>query len=171
MLVLDGVQDPGNVGTLLRTAAAFRWSAIALLPGCCDPFNPKAVRASRGACFRMPLWRLASWAQAQALCSGISVTCLAADAGGDDTGRVLERAAAGGGDVGGDRLWLALGAEGQGLSEGAMQACTRVAIPGAGASLRWHPAPACLVHGIDIASHRIVCCLSLATSKQTAWSP
>ena len=155
MLVLDGVQDPGNVGTLLRTAAAFRWSAIALLPGCCDPFNPKAVRASRGACFRMPLWRLASWAQAQALCSGVSVTCLAADAGGDDTGRVLERAAAGGGDVGGDRLWLALGAEGQGLSEGAMQACTRVAIPGAGASLRWHPAPACLVHGIDIASHRI----------------
>ena len=95
VLVLDGVQDPGNVGTLIRTAAAFRWSAIAFLPGCCDPFNPKAVRASRGACFRMPLWRLASWAQAQALCKGINVTCLAADAGGDATGHVLERAAAG----------------------------------------------------------------------------
>lgn len=41
MLVLDGVQDPGNLGTLIRTAAAFRWDAVCLMPGCCDPFNDK----------------------------------------------------------------------------------------------------------------------------------
>ncbi|GFR49266.1 hypothetical protein Agub_g11245, partial [Astrephomene gubernaculifera] len=47
LLVLDGVQDPGNLGTLVRTALAFGWQGVFLLPGCCDPFNDKALRASR----------------------------------------------------------------------------------------------------------------------------
>lgn len=61
LLALDGVQDPGNLGTLLRCATAFGWDAVWLLPGCCDPFNDKALRASRGAALRVPLavgeWR------------------------------------------------------------------------------------------------------------------
>lgn len=55
LLVLESVQDPGNLGTLLRCAAAFGWDAVWLLPGCCDPFNDKALRASRGAALRVPL--------------------------------------------------------------------------------------------------------------------
>lgn len=44
VLALDRVQDPGNLGTLVRTAAALDWDAVFLLPGCCDPFNDKALR-------------------------------------------------------------------------------------------------------------------------------
>ena len=55
-MVLDGVQDPGNVGTILRTADAFGAPGLLLLPGCADPFGPKAVRASMGAVFRLGAW-------------------------------------------------------------------------------------------------------------------
>ncbi|MCD7947360.1 MAG: RNA methyltransferase [Oscillospiraceae bacterium] len=55
-LVLDGVQDPGNVGTIWRTADAFGADGIFLLPGCADPYAPKTVRATMGACFRLPVW-------------------------------------------------------------------------------------------------------------------
>lgn len=53
---LDGVQDPGNVGTLWRTADAFGADGMILLPGCADPWSPKTLRATMGACFRLPVW-------------------------------------------------------------------------------------------------------------------
>lgn len=52
-LALDGVQDPGNVGTILRTADAFGISVF-LLDGCADVYNPKTVRAAMGSLFRVP---------------------------------------------------------------------------------------------------------------------
>lgn len=55
LLVLDGVQDPGNVGTIWRTADAFGADGLVLLPGCADPWSPKVVRATMGACFRLPV--------------------------------------------------------------------------------------------------------------------
>ncbi len=54
ILVLDGLQDPGNVGTLLRTAEAAGVSGVLLTRGCADPLSPKALRASAGSAFRMP---------------------------------------------------------------------------------------------------------------------
>jgi RNA methyltransferase, TrmH family len=54
---LHGVHDPGNVGAILRSAAAFGASCVALGPGTADPFSPKAVRASMGAVFAVPLTR------------------------------------------------------------------------------------------------------------------
>ena len=54
-LVLDGVQDPGNVGTIWRTADAFGADGLILLPGCADPWAPKVVRSTMGACFRLPV--------------------------------------------------------------------------------------------------------------------
>lgn len=52
-LVLDGLQDPGNVGTLVRTAAWFDCAAVFYTADTADPFSPKAVQASMGALFRM----------------------------------------------------------------------------------------------------------------------
>ncbi|NMA26009.1 MAG: RNA methyltransferase [Clostridiales bacterium] len=54
-VILEGLQDPGNVGTILRTAGAFNVGSIILTGGCADPFNPKAIRASMGAIFRQPI--------------------------------------------------------------------------------------------------------------------
>lgn len=51
-IVLDGLQDPGNVGAILRTADAFGIDGIVLTPDCADPYNPKCVRASMGAVFK-----------------------------------------------------------------------------------------------------------------------
>lgn len=48
-VALDAVQDPGNVGTIVRLAAAFDAAGVLLLPGCADPFGPKAIRSSVGA--------------------------------------------------------------------------------------------------------------------------
>ena len=55
-LVLDGLQDPGNLGTLWRTADAFGADGLLLLPGCADPWSPKTLRATMGAVFRCPVW-------------------------------------------------------------------------------------------------------------------
>ena len=54
ILVLAGLQDPGNVGTLLRSAEAFAATGVLLLPGTASPWNPKALRASAGSAFRVP---------------------------------------------------------------------------------------------------------------------
>jgi tRNA G18 (ribose-2'-O)-methylase SpoU len=53
--LLDGVQDPGNLGAILRTSAALGMEAVVLGKGTCDPYNPKVVRASAAALLRMPL--------------------------------------------------------------------------------------------------------------------
>src|ERR687894_2277145 len=59
-VALWGVNDPGNVGTVLRAALAFRAGSVALGPGTADPYGPKAVRASMGALFAVPLARVRS---------------------------------------------------------------------------------------------------------------
>jgi TrmH family RNA methyltransferase len=59
-VALWGVRDPGNVGTVLRSAHAFGAACVALGPDCADPFGPKAVRASMGAIFRVPVVRVPS---------------------------------------------------------------------------------------------------------------
>jgi TrmH family RNA methyltransferase len=55
VLVLAGLQDPGNLGTILRSAEAFGATGVVSLPGTVSPWNPKAVRASAGSVFRVPL--------------------------------------------------------------------------------------------------------------------
>lgn len=57
VLILENVQDPGNVGTVLRTAAALGTDLVVLTGACADPYNPKTVRATMGAIFRQPLAR------------------------------------------------------------------------------------------------------------------
>jgi RNA methyltransferase, TrmH family len=55
VVVLAGIQDPGNLGTIMRSAEAFGATGIVSLPGTVSPWNPKAVRASAGSVFRVPL--------------------------------------------------------------------------------------------------------------------
>ena len=62
VVALDGVQDPGNVGTIVRLAAAFDCAGVALLPGCADPFGPKAIRASAGAILNVNVAEVAAHA-------------------------------------------------------------------------------------------------------------
>lgn len=56
LLYLDELQDPGNMGTIIRTADAFNIDGIILSQGCVDPYNPKVVRATMGSIFRTPLY-------------------------------------------------------------------------------------------------------------------
>ena len=53
-IVLDGIQDPGNAGAIVRTAEAFKASGTVFLKGTASPFNPKTLRASAGSLFRLP---------------------------------------------------------------------------------------------------------------------
>lgn len=55
VLILDAVQDPGNVGTLIRSGAGAGLDALVLAPGCADPYNPKVLRSGMGAHFRLPV--------------------------------------------------------------------------------------------------------------------
>ena len=61
LLLLDQIRDPGNLGTLMRSALAAGVEGLILSPGCVEPFNPKVVRSSMGAVLRLPV-RHASWA-------------------------------------------------------------------------------------------------------------
>ncbi len=57
-LVLDGLQDPGNVGTIWRTADALGADGLLLSEDCADPWNHKTVRSTMGACFRLPVYQV-----------------------------------------------------------------------------------------------------------------
>lgn len=72
LLIIDGVRDPGNLGALLRTAAAAGVEGVLLSPDCVDPFNPKALRAGMGAHFRIPLAER-TWDAIQAVCAPLTV--------------------------------------------------------------------------------------------------
>jgi TrmH family RNA methyltransferase len=116
-VALWGVHDPGNVGTVLRGALAFGAASVAIGPETADPFGPKAVRASMGAIFAMPVARVASVAQLPAP-------------------RVALAAAAGEPLRGPLQGTLLIGAERAGLPDDVVAACDAVAhIPIAGDSL------------------------------------
>ncbi|XP_049932897.1 uncharacterized protein LOC126409933 [Nymphaea colorata] len=113
LVVLDGIQDPGNLGTLLRTAMAFGWDGVFLLPGCCDPFNDKAIRASRGSCFQIPIVS-GDWVHLESLKTSVSLS--------PEFKFIWE-----------DKpLALVVGSEGHGLSEESKTVCELISIPMAG---------------------------------------
>lgn len=116
LLALEGVQDPGNVGTLLRSAAAFGFDGVLLGPGCAAPFAPKTLRASMGAAGRLPVLTVPDLPAALTALRGRGVTCLAAAL---YHSRPLD-------EVGTDfpgGLCLVIGSEGQGLTAAAVAAC------------------------------------------------
>jgi TrmH family RNA methyltransferase len=81
ILILDQVRDPGNLGTLLRSAAAAGVQAVFLPPETTDAFAPKVVRAGMGAHFRLPVHVL-SWDEIQRVCKSAQLKILLADMDG-----------------------------------------------------------------------------------------
>ena len=105
LLVLDAVQDPGNVGTILRTAAAFGVTATFALPGTVDLWNAKVVRSGMGAHFLHPCLT-GTWDELDTFRRDRAMSVWAADAGGQSV-RELEPP---------QRLAIVVGNEGAGLS-------------------------------------------------------
>lgn len=112
-VVLDGVQDPGNVGTVLRTADAFEADGTVLLPGCADPYAPKTVRASMGALFRRPVWQ----------CTAEALGALLRRSGLKLYGAALRDDTADARTMDYDGAAVAIGSEGQGLSREVLALC------------------------------------------------
>lgn len=82
VIIADGIQDPGNLGTLFRTAAAAKADAVLLMPGCADEFSPKVIRSGMGTHFRLPIARM-DWDRAETWLRGHSdMQILAADSDG-----------------------------------------------------------------------------------------
>ena len=121
-VALWGVHDPGNVGTVLRSAVAFGASSVAIGPDTADPFGPKAVRASMGAIFAVPVARVASVAQLPA-----PRVALVAQGGEVLRGPRAERPRGEHGRSPGHPVTLVVGAERTGLPEEVVDACDEVA--------------------------------------------
>jgi TrmH family RNA methyltransferase len=120
LLVLDGVRDPGNVGTLLRAAEALGSGGVVMLPGTADPWNPKVVRAAAGSSLRLPVLE-ADWDDVLARLREWSTPVWVAEADGDIVGRDEPRPG---------RVAVVLGNEGEGVSAGVRAAADRIiAIP------------------------------------------
>lgn len=81
LLVADRIQDPGNLGTLIRSCYAFGWDGFFLLPGTVDPYNDKALRAAKGATFHLPLYS-GGWDQLQELLKEHELNLVVADLAG-----------------------------------------------------------------------------------------
>lgn len=126
ILALDGVSDPGNVGSLLRTALALGWQGAFILDDSCDPFNDKALRSARGATFRLPLsW--GSFEDLEALVRNNGLSPIVADINGKDLSEVTTDQA----------VLLVMGNEAHGPSEKVKELCQAVTIsmPGSMESL------------------------------------
>ena len=112
---MDSLQDPGYVGTILRTADAFPADGMFLVNGCADLYNPKTLRATMGAVFRCPVWTVGA-EELSALLKKSSIPLYGA-ALREDT---LDARA-----VDYNRCAIAIGSEGRGLTEGVLALCDR----------------------------------------------
>jgi TrmH family RNA methyltransferase len=139
LLVLDAVQDPGNFGTLARTAEALGALGLVALPGTVDPWNPKSVRAAMGSTFRLPVVE-AGWDALAPFLRARGAETLAAVVGGAPLGAARPRRAA-----------LVLGNEGAGVGDETRAHADRaVGIPlrGRAESLNVAAAGAILLHDL-----------------------
>lgn len=119
VLLLDGIQDPGNAGTLIRSAWAFGMQGVVALEGTVDIFNAKVVRAASGALGHIPVAR-AQWSEVQGWAEREGIPLLVADSSGQDV-RAMDPLSS---------FALVIGNEGGGPRPEVTQAASRiVAIP------------------------------------------
>ncbi len=125
VLLLEDVQDPGNVGTLIRTADALGAGAVILSPRCADPFSPKTLRASMGSVYHLPVY-VADIPAAIRTLSAQGYTCLCGHLKGSE---VLPPKTS--------KMALLVGNEGNGVTDAsaALCYCYRLPMPGKAESL------------------------------------
>jgi RNA methyltransferase, TrmH family len=117
VVALDSINDPGNLGTLLRTALALGWQGVFFVGEGCDPFNEKALRAAKGATFRLPLaW--GNWEELQKLVVDNQWQPIAADLQGSDLKDLTIP----------EKVLLVLGNEARGVSENVQRFCQPASI-------------------------------------------
>ena len=114
---LEDIQDPGNLGTIIRTAEAFGLDGVLLSDGCCDVYNPKVLRSSMGGVFRMPLLRVGNMARAVTALQEKGMTAYACVVDAD--AMPITAADFTSGSI------AVIGNEGNGLREETVDACTR----------------------------------------------
>jgi RNA methyltransferase, TrmH family len=120
ILIVDGIQDPGNAGAVVRSAEAFGATGVIFLRGSVSPYNPKAIRASAGSSFRMPIAHEESAAIVVETCAAAGVTIYAAM---PNSGLTVSDA-----DLNGACAFV-VGAEGRGVSEEMNRAAMPIHIP------------------------------------------
>jgi TrmH family RNA methyltransferase len=108
ILLLEDIQDPGNVGTLIRTAAAFNFSGVILTKKCADPLSPKCVQSTAGSVLSVWIRRTAQYLGLVEILKQRGHTFIGADLEGPDAPSVL---------TGRDTILLGLGNEASGISE------------------------------------------------------
>ena len=119
---LETVQDPSNLGTMIRTAEALGLDGLLLSDGCCDPYNPKVLRGSMGGVFRLPLYLCGEFDAVLPRLADNGYTTVACVV--DETAAAVQSLSLGDGTV------VLIGNEGNGLQEKTVNACTiRATIP------------------------------------------
>ncbi|MDP7281705.1 MAG: RNA methyltransferase, partial [Candidatus Poribacteria bacterium] len=111
ILLLEDIQDPGNIGALIRTAGAFGFSGILMTDSCADPLSPKCVQASAGTMLSVWLRRTKNYLKLTDELKHSGYLLVAAELNGEPETTVLRQQ---------NKLLLALGNEASGLSEGVL---------------------------------------------------
>ena len=120
ILLLEDVQDPGNVGTLIRTADALGAGAVILSPRCADPFSPKTLRSSMGSVYHLPVY-VTDIPDALRTLTAQGYTCLCGHLKGSETLPPKT-----------DKMALLVGNEGNGVTDEAAALCYAYRLPMAG---------------------------------------
>ena len=144
VVVLDGVQDPGNVGAILRSADAFGTVGILLSPSCADPYAPKTLRAAMGSTYHLPVWQGELAAELHKM-KQAGFTALCGDLHGSETLPALA-----------SNVALVIGSEGSGVSEEVLALCEgfRLTMRGRAESLNASVAAGVLLYVVSEAMPR-----------------
>lgn len=118
VVVTDNVQDPGNMGTIIRTADAFGAVGVLSDSGCADPFSPKVVRASMGSVYHIPIW-FADIKYALCDLKAQDFTLVCGHLEGEEKMP----------DIIGKRVGVVIGNEGRGVCDEAAQMCVKCRLP------------------------------------------
>ncbi len=148
LAALDGVQDPGNVGTVIRTADAAGFHAVLIDDKTADPFGPKALRASMGGVFRVPVVRCESLPDRLRALASAGYEIVAGDLHGKDFYRRPPAR---------DKICIVIGSEGQGVSpEVLAEATMRLKIPMPGKAESLNAAVAGAIMMYDFLRERLI---------------